>query len=37
MRKIVEIIQILLGLNEADKERNYCKYSKDFHSWKSDH
>ena len=35
MKKIIEIIRILLGLNESDKERNYCKYSKDFRSWKS--
>lgn len=36
MRKIFEIIRILLGLNETDKERNHCKYSKGLRSWKSD-
>lgn len=36
MKKIIKIIKILLGLNETDKERNYCKYSKDFRSWKTD-
>ena len=36
MRKIIDIIRILLGLNETEKERNYCKYSKGFRNWKSD-
>ena len=34
MRKIIKVIQILLGLNETNKERNYCKYSKNYCSWK---
>lgn len=35
--KIIAIINILLGWNETDSKRNYCKYSKSYRSWKTDH
>lgn len=34
MKKFVYVIRLLLGLDETDKERNYCKYSKSYRSWK---
>lgn len=32
--KLIKFIKIIFGLNESDKERNYCKYSKRYCSWK---
>ena len=34
--KIIAIINIILGVNEPDCKRNYCKYSKNYRSWKTD-